>query len=139
MVLSTIVYGCVAEDVVRVFKTKWFSRFARNEGLSNKKLAEAVREIEAGLHDGDLGGGLIKKRMARAGEGKRGGYRTLLVYQGGTRAVFLYGYAKSDMENISPVELREYQKAAQIYLRLSEADVRKALQEVDYEEENLSQ
>ena len=124
---------------MRVFKTKWFSRFARNESLSNKKLAEAVREIEAGLHDGDLGGGIIKKRMARAGEGKRGGYRTLIVYQKHTRAVFVYGYAKNVQADLGPVELREYQKAAQIYLRLSEADIGKALQEIDYEEETLSE
>ena len=52
---------------MRVFKTKGFSRFARKERLSNAKLAEAVRGIECGLHDGDLGGHLIKKRMARAG------------------------------------------------------------------------
>ena len=124
---------------MRVFKTKWFSRFARNESLSNKKLAEAVREIEAGLHDGDLGGGIIKKRIARAGEGKRGGYRTLIVYQKHTRAVFVYGYAKNVQADLSPVELREYQKAAQIYLRLSEADIGKALREIDYEEETLSE
>jgi len=124
---------------VRVFKTKWFSRFARNESLNHKKLAEAVREIEAGLHDGDLGGGIIKKRIARAGEGKRGGYRTLIVYQKHTRAVFVYGYAKNVQADLSPVELREYQKAAQIYLRLSEADIGKALREIDYEEETLSE
>lgn len=124
---------------MRVFKTKWFSRFARNESLSNKKLAEAVREIEAGLHDGDLGGGIIKKRMARAGESKRGGYRTLIVYQKHTRAVFVYGYAKNEQADLSPVELREYQKATQIYLRLSEVDIGKALQEIDYEEETLSE
>jgi hypothetical protein len=124
---------------VRVFKTKWFSRFARNESLSNKKLAEAIREIEAGLHDGDLGSGIIKKRMARAGEGKRGGYRALIVYQKNTRAVFVYGYAKNAQADLSPVELREYQKAAQIYLRLSETDIGKALQEIGYEEETLSE
>ena len=50
---------------MRVFKTKWFVRFARKESLSDRKLAEAVREIEKGLHDGDLGGGHIKKRVAR--------------------------------------------------------------------------
>ena len=90
---------------MRVFKTKWFGRFARKERLSDQKLAEAVREVERGLHDGDLGGGLIKKRIARAGEGKRGGYRTIIVYRRGKRAVFVYGFAKSDKADLSPVEL----------------------------------
>lgn len=113
---------------MRVFKTKWFTRFARKEGLSNKQLSEAVREIESGLHDGDLGGYLIKKRMARAGEGKRGGYRTLIAYQQGQRAVFLYGFAKNEMANIGPVELQEYQKLARLFVRFSEADIVTALQ-----------
>jgi hypothetical protein len=52
-----------------------------------------VCEVEKGLHDGDLGGGLVKKCLARAGEGKRGGYRTIIVYHKGRRAVFLYGFA----------------------------------------------
>jgi hypothetical protein len=124
---------------VRVFKTKWFGRFARKERLSDQKLAEAVREVEEGLHDGDLGGGLVKKRLARSGEGKRGGYRAIIVYLKGSRAVFLYGFAKSDKENLDPVELREYQKAAQVYLRLNEADIGKVLEEVIYDEEEISE
>jgi len=124
---------------VRVFKTKWFSRFARKERLSDAKLVAAVREVEHGLQDGDLGGHLVKKRMARAGAGKRGGYRTILVYRRGNRVVFLYGFAKNEKDNLSPVELQEYQKAAQLYLRLSEADIGKALEEIDYVEKEISQ
>jgi len=124
---------------VRVFKTKWFSRFARKERLSDAKLVAAVREVEHGLQDGDLGGHLVKKRMARAGAGERGGYRTILVYRRGNRVVFLYGFAKNEKDNLSPVELQEYQKAAQLYLRLSEADIGKALEEIDYVEKEISQ
>ena len=112
---------------MRVFKTKWFGRFARTERLSDRKLAAAVCEVEQGLHDGDLGGYLIKKRLARAGEGKRGGYRTILVYHKGNRAVFLYGFAKSDKDTLSPVELRDYQKLARIYVRFTEAEITTAL------------
>jgi hypothetical protein len=124
---------------MRVFKTKWFTRFVRKEGLSNNKLAEAVREIENGLHNGDLGGDLIKKRIARAGEGKRGGYRTIIVYRKGKRAVFLYGFAKNEKDNLSPLELQELRKAAHAFLRLSEADIGTTLEEVSYGEEEISQ
>lgn len=129
---------------MRVFKTKWFGRFARKAGLRDGKLAHAVREIEHGLHDGDLGGHLIKKRVARAGEGKRGGYRTIIAYRTGSHAVFLYGFAKSDKDNLDPEELREYQKLAQIYVRFSAADIATALrggelQEITYEDEKVSQ
>ena len=127
---------------MRVLKTKWFGHFARKESLSDHNLAEAVREIEKGLHDGDLGGNLIKKRLARAGKGKRGGYRTIIVYHKGKRAVFVYGFAKSTRATLSPVEVREYQKLAQIYMRLSEVDITKALrarelQEVAYDDETI--
>jgi hypothetical protein len=74
---------------VRIFKTKWFARFARKEDISDKKLADAVKEAEKGLHDGDLGGNVIKKRVARAGKGKSGGYRTIIVYRARSRAVFV--------------------------------------------------
>jgi hypothetical protein len=129
---------------VRVFKTKWFGRFARKEHISDHHLAEAVREVERGLHDGNLGGHLVKKRLARQGEGKRGGYRTILVYRKGDRAVFVYGFAKSDQANLSLVELREYQKLARIYMRFTEADLAKALegnelQEIDIDDEKISQ
>jgi len=124
---------------MRVFKTKWFSRFVRKEQLDDARLAAAVREIECGLHNGDLGGHLLKKRMARAGEGKRSGYRTILVYQKGHRAVFLYGFAKNEQDSLSPVELKEFQKAARVYVRLSDADMGKALEEIDYAEQEISQ
>jgi hypothetical protein len=126
------------EGRLRVLKTKVFGRFARKEGIRDRQLADAVREIEQGLHDGDLGGGLIKKRLARAGEGKRGGYRAILVYRKSTRAVFMYGFAKSAKENLDPTELREYQKLAQVYLRLSETEVGKVLEEIRYDEEKIS-
>ena len=129
---------------MRVFKTKWFGRFARKEHISDSHLAAAVRELERGLHDGDLGGNLVKKRLARQGEGKRGGYRTIMVYRRGDRAIFVYGFAKSEQANLSPVELREYQKLARIYMRFSEADLAKALkgdelQEIKNDDEEVSQ
>lgn len=124
---------------MRVFKTKWFSRFARKERLSDAKLAAAVQEIEQGLLDADLGGYLVKKRIARAGEGKSGGYRTIIVYRRSTRAVFMYGFAKNEKDNLTPDELEEYKKTALIYLRLSETDIGKALEEVSYVEKEISQ
>jgi len=128
---------------VRVFKTKWFARFARREGVNDKKLVVAIQEAEDGLNDGDLGGFLIKKRVARVGAGKRSGYRTIIVYRAKKRAVFVYGFAKSAADNINDVELSEYQRLAQIYLGFSDADIEKALkagelQEVNYHGKKIS-
>lgn len=97
-------------------------------------LVAAVQEVERGLSNGELGGGLVKKRLARAGKGKRGGYRSVIVYRTGPRSVFVYGFLKSAKDNLSPVELDVYQKLAQIYLGFSEADMARALKEGEVEE-----
>lgn len=123
---------------MRVFKTTWFSRFAHKEEISDQKLADAVREIEKGLNDADLGRGLIKKRVARAGRGKRGGYRTIIVYRAGDRAIFLYGFSKSAKANLSASELEALQRLAQIYLGLTVPGIAKALKEGELEEVNYN-
>ena len=68
---------------MRVFSVKAFERFRRREKLSNELLRNTIDRIDAGLVDADLGGGLIKQRVARAGQGKCGGYRTLIAVRKG--------------------------------------------------------
>ena len=90
---------------MRIFKTKLFTKFARREHISDASLVEAVKRAGEGLVDANLGGGIIKQRVARKGQGRSGGYRTLIAYQLGDFAVFLFGYAKSERANISDDEL----------------------------------
>lgn len=87
-----------------VYKTRWFDRWARKQGLTTPSLCAAVREMTAGLYDADLGGGLLKKRIARPGQGKRGGFRTLVATNKGTRWVFVYGFPKNERSNIDKDE-----------------------------------
>ena len=112
-----------------VFKIKSFARFARKEGISDTKLADAVLEVENGLNVVDLGSGLVKKRVARAGGGKREGYRTVIAYREGIRSVFLYGFPKNEKANLSELELDTLKRLAKIHLRLSDADMDKALKD----------
>jgi len=83
-----------------IYKTRWFDRWAKKQRLSTTALCEAVREMNAGLFDADLGGGLLKKRIARPGEGKRGGFRTLVVTNKGGRWIFVFGFPKNERSNI---------------------------------------
>jgi hypothetical protein len=108
---------------MRVFVTRQFARFASGERLSDAVLREAVRRADDGLIDANLGGGVIKQRIARAGGGKSGGYRTIIVFRRGSLAIFLYGFAKNDRENIGPKELKEYRWAASWMLNQSEAEL----------------
>jgi hypothetical protein len=97
---------------VRVYKTKPFARFQRRERISDEMLCVAVSDAEAGLIEADLGGGLIKQRVARPGAGKRGGYRTVIAYRKGARAIFLLGFAKSTRANIDDDELATLKRRA---------------------------
>ena len=91
---------------MRIFKTKWFAQWAKKEGLQSQALLLAVAEINQGLVDANLGGNVIKKRVAIGGRGKSGGARTLLAFRLEDRAFFLYGFAKNQQSNISEKELR---------------------------------
>lgn len=91
---------------MRVFKIKWLQKWATGEGLDDEALLSAVEEMESGLIDARLGGHVVKKRVALPGRGKRGGSRTLVVYQQADKAFFVYGFAKNERANISNKELK---------------------------------
>ncbi len=82
-----------------VYETRWFARWARKEGLAASSLC-AVQEMTHGLVDADLGGGLVKKRIARPGQGKSGGYRTLVATNQCNRWVFVFGFSKSERSRL---------------------------------------
>jgi hypothetical protein len=109
-----------------VFKTRWFSRWAGKEGLSSAGLCTAVQEMAKGLIDADLGGGLVKKRIGRPGQGKRGGYRTLVATNMGNRWVFVYGFPKSERSNIDKDETEALKKLAAHLLSLTPEALAKA-------------
>jgi hypothetical protein len=97
---------------VRVFTTKAFARFARKERVTDDELCLAIARASRGLVDADLGGGIIKQRVPRPGEGRSGGFRTLLAIRFESRAVFLFGFAKKEVDNVEPGELRALRRAA---------------------------
>jgi hypothetical protein len=109
-----------------IYKTRWFARWARKEGLSDKALRLAVEEMAQGLFEADLGGDLLKKRIARPGEGKRGGYRTLVATNRASRWIFVYGFAKNVRSNIDSDEELALKKLAATLLKLTPAALIKA-------------
>lgn len=111
-----------------VLKRKDFARWQARERLPDTSLCQAVEEMESGLIDADLGGLLYKKRVARPGGGKSGGYRTVLSARIGDRYVFLHGFAKSEKANISQDEKRALQFAGKVFLDLPLPDLSKAIE-----------
>jgi hypothetical protein len=119
---------------MRIFKTRWVARFARRERISDRSLRDAIDRAERGIIDADLGGGLIKQRVARSGQGRSGGYRMLLAYRAADRAVFLYGFAKSERENVDSDQLFELRKIASGWLEETVERIEQALEEDRLEE-----
>ena len=95
-----------------IYKNKWFHRWAKKEGLCEMALCIAVEEMAAGLFEADLGSGLLKKRIAKQGQGKSGGFRTLVATNRGDRWVFVYGFPKNARSNIDKDEQEALKKLA---------------------------
>ena len=123
-----------------IYKLKTFARFARSEDISDESLAAAIERAARGLVDADLGGGLIKQRVARQGQGRSGGYRMIVIYRLKERAVFLYGFAKSDRENIEDDQLQTMRETAAEFLAHDDAALDAAvslgkIQEINHDQE----
>ena len=119
---------------MRIFKTKWLARFARREGIADESLGEAIQRAEQGMIDADLGAGLIKQRVARQGKGRSGGYRMIVAYRARRRAVLLFGFAKSERENVTQDELLFLRKLAENWLSADGARVQKEMENGNLEE-----
>ena len=119
---------------MRVFKSRWFQRFARKEGIADAVLREAVARAEKGRIDADLGADVIKQRIARPGQGKSKGYRTIILFRRGAMAFFVYGFAKNQRANINDDEEQQFKQAAKHVLALTEKQLAELLTRGDFME-----
>ena len=97
-------------------------------------MLEAVARAEKGLIDADLGGGVIKQRISRPGQGRSKGYRTIILFRRGAKAFFVYGFAKSQRANIDDLEKEQFKEAAKLVLALTEAQLAVRLKRGDFVE-----
>ena len=123
---------------MRIYKTKWLAKFAKSEQIKDVHLREAIDRAEKGLIDADLAGGLIKQRVARMGQGRSGGFRTVIAYKAGERAVFIYAFAKNERENLSPNELMDFRRIGKLWLETSTENMLEKIkdgliEEIEYE------
>lgn len=113
----------MAEGPLRIFKTRPFARFAEREGIADHALIDAVQRAERGLVDADLGGGVLKQRIARPGQGRSGGFRSILLFRRGAFAVFVYGFSKNARSDIGPDELRAFRRLAGEMLKFGDSEI----------------
>ncbi len=119
---------------MQAYKTKWFARFARHERIADASLTEAIERAERGIIDADLGGGLIKQRVARKGQGRSGGYRTIIAYRAKEKAFFIYGFAKSEQENLTLGELSSARAIAADWLAANARRIERGILEEEIQE-----
>jgi hypothetical protein len=108
---------------MRVYINAWFAKFARQEGIEDFQLVEAVVRANIGLIDADLGAGVIKQRISRQGAGKSGGFRTIIFFKARNRAIFMFGFAKKAKKNLTHEELLEMKRASREMLQLSQDQI----------------
>lgn len=119
---------------MKVFKNAWFGRFARKEKISADALWGAVERAESGQVDADLGGGVIKQRIARPGESKSKGYRSIVLFRKGELSFFVYGFSKSELGNIRADEEAQFKKMAKHVLSLTDEQLSKLVANGQFEE-----
>jgi hypothetical protein len=104
-------------------------RYAKQERIEDHCLCDAIERAERGLVDANLGGGIIKQRVARTGQGRSGGFRILIGYRSDDRAVFLYGFAKNERDNIEPSELETLREIGAAWLEAKNEHLEYAIKE----------
>ena len=112
---------------MRIFKNKWFQRFANKEGITDSELTEIVKQLENGQFYADLGSSVYKMQLARPNEGKRGSYRVLVFCKIEERVLFHYGFPKSAIDNISQKELKIMKKQAKAFFIQSDEQIDRQL------------
>jgi hypothetical protein len=125
----------------RIFKTRYFSNWQEKTELTDVLLLNAVEEMERGLIDADLGGGVFKKRVALPNRGKSGSVRTLIATNKNNRWFFMFGFEKNQRDNIDKSDLKFLKQAAKKMLSFSDEllDITlqiKELEEIHYVQKN---
>jgi len=110
---------------VRIFKNTRFTRYADKENISDNELKEAVSQLEIGKTEANLGGNVYKVRVARHNEGKSGGYRVIVLFRNGDKTFYVYGFAKSEKDNINEKELKNIKEIAKDYFSLTAEQLEK--------------
>jgi hypothetical protein len=113
---------------MRIFKAKALARFTKREAISDESLVAAIETAKRGLVDADLGGGLIKQRIARPGQGKRGGFRILIGFRP-DRAIVLFGFAKNERDNIDDKQLTTLREIVASWFAADDDKIAQALKD----------
>lgn len=127
---------------MRIFVNRQFRKFAVHNAIADSALCRAIREISTGQAHANLGGGVYKQRIARKGQGKSGGFRTIVFFRAHKNAFFILGFAKNKQDNLERDEIAGLKDLAGRMLNYDEQAINLALKAGALEEvvckENIS-
>jgi hypothetical protein len=111
-----------------VFALPQVARLLRKEHLPDAVLCAVAREVLAGrlgAGEADLGSGLWKKRLARPGSGKSGGYRAIVAYRRPRedRVLFTFCFAKGAASTLTPAGHEALAGTASVFVGTTEAQL----------------
>jgi len=113
---------------MRIFKSKWFSRYARKEKITDKQLKDAIDNVHKGLVDCNYQDGVIKQRIARSGQGKSGGYRSIILYHFKSHAFFIFCYSKNEKSDLEPNEIKTFKALSKEYMQLTDNQIQELIE-----------
>ena len=113
-------------------KTKWFNKWSKKNIVTDNKLLNAIEAVSNNLGIADLGGCLYKVRIPKSGQGKSGGFRTVVVFKKSDRAIFVYGFSKNEKDNLDKEELKYFKKLAKDLLEIDKKEFIKMEQLGDF-------
>jgi hypothetical protein len=99
-------------------KTKWFNKWSKKNSIKDDTLIKTITSMTDNLGSVNLGSGLHKVRISRDLEGKSGGFRSIVVLKQNELAIFVYGFAKNEKDNLDKDELKYFKKLAKDLLKI---------------------
>ena len=108
---------------MNAFESRWFKKWSKKNGLKKADLLDALERTINGSGVVNLGGNIYKIRVAKNGQGRSGGFRTILIFKKGKRSLFIYGFEKNDQDNIDKGTLADYKKFAVTFLNYTDDDI----------------
>jgi len=125
--LENRITKCYTHSMIYLM-TNFFSKWASAQNIHEEELVTALKEVQLGKSEANLGGHLYKKRIRFEGKGKSGSGRTIICYKKEERAIFIHGFAKNEKSNLSPKELLAFKEFSKILIDLSNEDIKKAIE-----------
>lgn len=113
-------------------KSRWFNKWAKKNAISDSLLLKTIEDLSKNLGTVSLGSGLYKIRTPKSHRGKSSSHRTIVVYKKSDKAIFIYGFAKSEKDNLSTKELSYFKKLAKNLLSIKKEKYTTMIQNGDF-------